>query len=196
MVFAVLAQGGSSGASGILGFLPFILIMVIVYFLMLRPQMKKQKEHTRMVADLRKGDDIVTAGGLHGRVVAAVEKESSIKVEIARGIVVTVERSSVARRASASSETSPAESKGAEPRPSKSDAVQSRKEIWGGNQSSAVVTSTGRSNAEDASEAGEGTNRESSGRRGRHRRFRHRRPPHGPGRDATPGNGTPPSQSN
>ncbi|HEX7343692.1 MAG TPA: preprotein translocase subunit YajC [bacterium] len=196
MVFAVLAQGASPGASGILGFLPFILIMVIVYFLMLRPQMRKQKQHSRMVAELRKGDDIVTAGGLHGRVVAAIEKESSIKVEIARGIIVTVERSSVARKASASSETNPGESKGAEQRPSKSDAVQSRKEIWGGNQSSAVVTSTGGSNVEDASEGGVATNRESSGRRGRNRRFRHRRPHHGPGRDATPGNGTPPSQSN
>lgn len=196
MVFAVLAQGASPGASGILGFLPFILIMVIVYFLMLRPQMKKQKEHARMVADLRKGDDIVTAGGLHGRVVAAVEKESSIKVEIARGIVVTVERGSVARKASGGSEPVPTESKSAEPRPQKSDGGQSKKEIWSGGQSSAVVTSTGRSTLNDSDGVSDLASRESLSRRNRRRRPRHRRPFQGPGRETTPGGETPPSPSN
>jgi len=193
MIFAVLAQGGSPGASGILGFLPFILIMVVVYFLMLRPQMKKQKEHARMSADLRKGDDIVTSGGIHGRVVAAVEKESTIKVEIARGIVVTVERGSVARKISAGSEAN-AEPRATEPKQQKSDGGQTKKEIWGEGQSSGVVTSTGRTSIGNGE--GDLSGRETSGRRNRNRRFRHRRPHHGPGRESTPGGETPSSSSN
>ena len=195
MIFAVLAQGASPGASGILGFLPFILIMVVVYFLMLRPQMKKQKEHAKMAAELRKGDDIVTSGGIHGRVVAAVEKESTIKVDIARGIIVTVERGSVARKISAGPELN-TEPKSQEPKQQKTDGGQIKKEIWGESQSSGVVTSTGRTSFGNGDGANDSSGRGSSGRRDRHRRFRHRRPHHGPGRESTPGGETPPTAAN
>ena len=195
MIFAVLAQAASPGASGILGFLPFIAIMVIVYFLMLRPQMKKQKEHARMVSELRKGDDVVTSGGIHGRVVAAVEKESTIKVEIARGIVVTVERGSVARKMSGGTEAI-SEPRAIEPKQQKQDGGQIKKEIWGEGQSTGVVTSTGRTSFGEGEGGSDQSGRDSSGRRNRHRRFHHRRPHQGPGRDSTPGGETPPTPSN
>lgn len=99
MYLAVIAQAGTSGGSGgIFGFLPFILILVVIYFLMLRPQMKKQKEHSAMLSSLRKNDDIVTAGGLHGRIVQISEKDPHLQIQIAKGIVVTVERGSVSRK--------------------------------------------------------------------------------------------------
>lgn len=86
-----------------MGFLPFILILVILYFLMIRPQMKKQKEHTAMLSSLRKNDDVVTAGGLHGRIVQVNEKDPTLQLQIAKGLIVTVERSSVAKKTSAGS---------------------------------------------------------------------------------------------
>lgn len=99
MNLAFIAQAGSSGTGGsLLGFLPFIFILVIIYFLMLRPQMKKQKEHSSMLASLQKNDDVVTAGGLHGRIVQISEKGSSMQLQLAKGIIVTVERSSIARK--------------------------------------------------------------------------------------------------
>ena len=98
MHLAIIAQAGTQGGGGgFLGFLPFILILVIIYFLMLRPQMKKQKEHSSMLASLRKNDDVVTAGGLHGRIVHIGEKDPQVQLLLAKGIVVTVERSSIAR---------------------------------------------------------------------------------------------------
>jgi preprotein translocase subunit YajC len=98
MMFAFLAQAGSSGGGGgFLGFLPFILIMVIVYLMMIRPQIKKQKEHGAMLNSLSKNDEVITSGGIHGRIVQMSEKGTSLQVQIAKGIIVTVERSSISR---------------------------------------------------------------------------------------------------
>ncbi len=99
MYLAIIAQGGATGGGGgFLGFLPFILIMVIVYLMMIRPQMKKQKAHGSMLASLRKNDEVVTAGGLHGRIVQISEKSTSVQVQIAKGIIVTVDRGSISRK--------------------------------------------------------------------------------------------------
>jgi preprotein translocase subunit YajC len=63
------AQGAAGGAEGqLLGFLPIILMFVVLYFLMIRPQMKRAKEHKTMLSALQKGDEVITAGGLVGRV--------------------------------------------------------------------------------------------------------------------------------
>lgn len=98
MTLAFLAQAGSGGGGGgFLGFLPFILIMVIVYLMMIRPQIKKQKEHGAMLKSLSKNDEIITSGGLHGRIVNISEKGASLQVQITKGIIVTIERSSIAR---------------------------------------------------------------------------------------------------
>ena len=64
-----MGQGGAGGegAGGFAGFIPLILMFVIFYFLLIRPQQKRTKEHRAMVANLKKGDRIITSGGLHGR---------------------------------------------------------------------------------------------------------------------------------
>ena len=85
--------GAGQGASGIASLIPIILMFVIFYFLLIRPQQKKAKEHREMVGQLKKGDRIVTSGGLHGRVTAVsdttmtVEIADKVRVKIARGNV-------------------------------------------------------------------------------------------------------------
>jgi preprotein translocase subunit YajC len=73
--------------------MPFILIFVIFYFLLIRPQQKKQKEHREMIANLKKGDRIITNGGLHGRITGS--DETTLTVEIADKVRVKVARGSV-----------------------------------------------------------------------------------------------------
>ncbi len=86
---AAQGQGGGFGA-----FVPLILMFVIFYFLLIRPQQKKQKEHQEMINNLRKGDKVITGGGMHGRVTAV--DEASVRVEIADKVQVKVNRSSIA----------------------------------------------------------------------------------------------------
>lgn len=75
--------------------LPIVLMFVVLYFIMIRPQMKKQKEHRAMVDALAKGDEVVTAGGLVGRVSSL--GENFINVEIASGVEVKLQRGAVAQ---------------------------------------------------------------------------------------------------
>jgi preprotein translocase subunit YajC len=77
-------------------FVPLILIFVIMYFLLIRPQQKKLKEHKAMVEALRRGDQVVTQGGLIGKV-AKVKDDNEIEVELAEGVKVRVVRSTVAQ---------------------------------------------------------------------------------------------------
>jgi len=79
--------------SSLMSMLPIILMFVVLYFVMIRPQMKKQKEHRAMVDALAKGDEVVTAGGVLGRV--STMGENFIGVEIASGVEVQVQRSAV-----------------------------------------------------------------------------------------------------
>ena len=76
-------------------FLPLILIFAIMYFLLIRPQQKKAKEHQAMVAALRRGDQVVTQGGLIGKV-SKVKEDGEIEVEIAEGVKVRVVQSTIA----------------------------------------------------------------------------------------------------
>jgi len=86
--------GGEGGPLGGLGaFVPIIAIFVIFYFLLIRPQQKRQKEHQKMIDDLKKGDDVITAGGIHGTVVGVAETIAT--VEIAKDIRVKVTKSSI-----------------------------------------------------------------------------------------------------
>jgi len=73
--------------------LPIVLMFVVLYFIMIRPQMKKQKEHRAMVEALAKGDEVVTAGGMLGRVSSL--NENFIGVEIASGVEVQLQRQAV-----------------------------------------------------------------------------------------------------
>ena len=88
------AAGGDMQSS-LMSMLPLVLMFVVLYFVMIRPQMKKQKEHRAMVEALAKGDEVVTAGGLLGRV--SKLGDNFIGVEIANGIEVQVQRSAVAQ---------------------------------------------------------------------------------------------------
>ena len=80
---------------GIEQFIPLILIFAIMYFLLIRPQQKKVKEHQAMVNALRRGDQVVTQGGVIGKVVK-VKEDGEIEVEIADGVKVRVVQSTIA----------------------------------------------------------------------------------------------------
>ena len=85
--------GGDSGGM-LLQMLPFVLIFVIMYFLILRPQQKRVKEHSELVKNLRRGDTVVTSGGLVGKVTKVVDDEQ-VEIEIADGVRVRQMRSMV-----------------------------------------------------------------------------------------------------
>jgi preprotein translocase subunit YajC len=88
------AAGGTDSLLGQLGgLLPLVLMFVVLYFIMIRPQMKKQKEHKAMIDALAKGDEVVIAGGVLGRV--AKMGESYLHVEVANGVEVQVQRGAV-----------------------------------------------------------------------------------------------------
>jgi preprotein translocase subunit YajC len=78
--------------------LPFVLIFGIMYLLIFRPQAKKQKQHRAMIESLKKGDKVVTAGGIHGTIAGVKEKEDIIFVKIADNVKIEVSRSSIARK--------------------------------------------------------------------------------------------------
>lgn len=80
---------------GIQQFIPLILIFGIMYFLLIRPQQKKAKEHQAMVAALRRGDQVVTQGGMIGKVIK-VREDGEVEVEIADGVKVRVIQSTIA----------------------------------------------------------------------------------------------------
>ena len=86
------AEGGTMGM--VMQLAPFLLIFVLFYFLMIRPQQKKMKEHRGMVANLRRGDRVVTGGGFVG-VVSRVINDGEIQVEIAEGVRVRVLRHTI-----------------------------------------------------------------------------------------------------
>lgn len=90
--FAQAAAGGDT-QSTLMNMLPLVLMFVVLYFVMIRPQMRKQKEHKAMVEALAKGDEIVTAGGLLGKV--SKLGETSIGVEIASGVEIQLQRTAV-----------------------------------------------------------------------------------------------------
>jgi len=76
-----------------MGMLPLVLMFVVLYFVMIRPQMKRQKEHKAMIEALAKGDDVVTSGGLLGKV--AKLDENFVNLEVASGVEIKVQRSAV-----------------------------------------------------------------------------------------------------
>ena len=93
----ITAQAAPGGENALMGMLPIILMFVILYFLMIRPQMKRQKEHRNMVAALAKGDEVITSGGLLGKI--SKVSDSYITVEIStigdKPVETVVQRSAV-----------------------------------------------------------------------------------------------------
>lgn len=89
------AAAPAGGAGAFAQFIPLLLVFAIMYFLILRPQQKKVREHREMVAALKKGDQIVTQGGLIGKVAAV--RDDELEVEVAQGVRVRVARGMVAQ---------------------------------------------------------------------------------------------------
>ena len=90
---APAAAAGSDMMSTQTGMLPQVLMFVVLYFIMIRPQMKRQKEHRALVQSLAKGDEVVIGGGMLGRVTRL--SEQYLHVEIANGVEVQVQRAAV-----------------------------------------------------------------------------------------------------
>ena len=91
------AQASGGGGLGLTNLLPLILIFVIMYFLLIRPQQKKVKEHKAMVSALKKGDTIVTQGGVIGRITKVRDNENEVEVEISSNVIVKVVRSTISQ---------------------------------------------------------------------------------------------------
>ncbi|MBP8272167.1 preprotein translocase subunit YajC [Sphaerotilus montanus] len=91
--YAQTAGAAAGGMSSLTQMLPLVLMFVVLYFIMIRPQMKKQKEHKAMIDALGKGDEVVTGGGLLGRITKV--DEQYVSVEIAGNVVVQLQRSAV-----------------------------------------------------------------------------------------------------
>ena len=89
------AAAGGDFMSSMTGMLPLLLMFVVLYFVMIRPQMKRQKEHKAMIEALAKGDEIVTAGGIAGRI--ARLGDSYVGLEIAQGVEVQIQRSAISQ---------------------------------------------------------------------------------------------------
>lgn len=92
--FAQAAGGAAGGAAAFGSFVPLILIFGIMYFLLLRPQQKKMKEHKAMIEALRRGDLVITAGGIRGKVTKVMD-DADVEVEIADGVKVRVVKSTI-----------------------------------------------------------------------------------------------------
>ena len=96
LISPAYAQSSPFGGQDMLtSLLPFILIFVIMYFLILRPQQKKVKQHSEMVKNVRKGDTVITSGGLVGRVTKVVD-DDQIEVEVADGVRIRQMRQMIA----------------------------------------------------------------------------------------------------
>ncbi len=115
-----LGQGGGAGGQGSGGFsafVPLIIMFVIFYFLLIRPQQKKTKQHREMVNSLKAGDRIITGGGIHGRVTAV--SDTVLTVEIADKVRVKVNRANVSGVVPTSAPAQPAKKDKAESEKSK-----------------------------------------------------------------------------
>ena len=94
LISPAYAQAPAAGGdAGLMSFLPIILMFVLLYFLMIRPQMKRAKEHKTMVEALQKGDEVVTAGGVLGRI--AKVGDAHLTLEIAPNVEIQVQRGAV-----------------------------------------------------------------------------------------------------
>ncbi|HQO09509.1 MAG TPA: preprotein translocase subunit YajC [Clostridiales bacterium] len=93
-IIAMSQSPETQGGGGWVGMIPFILIILVIYFLMIRPQSKKAKEHQKMLIELKKGDKVVTIGGVYGSIVQV--KDKTFIVKISANTDIEVLKSSVA----------------------------------------------------------------------------------------------------
>lgn len=90
------APGGIPGTSGLMSMAPLIILFVIFYFLLIRPQQKRAKEHKEMLSKVSKGDNVITTGGIHGRVTSV--NEETLTVEIAENVRIKIAKDSITAR--------------------------------------------------------------------------------------------------
>jgi preprotein translocase subunit YajC len=95
MSMVQVAPGGQPGGTAglLMGILPWLLIFVIFYLLMIRPQQRRVKEHQASIAAIKKGDEVITGGGIRGRVIKVSDDEA--EVEIAAGVKIRVVKSTI-----------------------------------------------------------------------------------------------------
>lgn len=100
ILYAAGGQVGGSGGSGnpILNLLPFLLIILVMYFLMIRPQAKKQREKQNMLQQLKAGDDVLTIGGIYGHIEGIREKDNILILRVAKDVKVHISRSAIAEK--------------------------------------------------------------------------------------------------
>jgi len=89
------AQGAEGAGGGLISLLPLIIIFVLFYFLLIRPQQKKAKQHKEMVGSLKKGDEVVTNGGALGKIIEV--GDNFITLEVANGVNIKVQRQAVSQ---------------------------------------------------------------------------------------------------
>ncbi len=92
---APAASTATDLSSSLTGMLPLLLMFVVLYFVMIRPQMKRQKEHKTMLDALSKGDEVSTAGGFLGRITAL--EDNYAKLEVSKGVEIQIQRSSISQ---------------------------------------------------------------------------------------------------
>ena len=88
---------GGQGGGGFAMMLPFLLIFAVIYFLMIRPQAKRQKEVQKMPDALKKGDKVITNGGMHGVIVGIKEKEGIVILKVDNEVKIEFQRSAIAK---------------------------------------------------------------------------------------------------
>jgi preprotein translocase subunit YajC len=93
IISSAFAQAAPSGDPGYIGLLPIVLMFVLLYFLMIRPQMKRAKEAKAMIEALQKGDEVITAGGVLGRITKL--SDAYVSLEIAPNTEIAVQKSAV-----------------------------------------------------------------------------------------------------
>ena len=93
IISPAFAQSAGGGDPGYIGFLPIILMFVLLYFLMIRPQMKRSKEQKQMVEALQKGDEVIAAGGVLGRITRI--SDAYVSLEVAPNTEISIQRTAV-----------------------------------------------------------------------------------------------------
>ena len=110
LAWAADAPAAAGGMGAIAQFVPLILIFVVFYFLLIRPQQKKAKEHQNYLANLKKGDKVITSGGIHGQIAGMTD--NIVTLEIAENVRIKVNRGAIAGSASDLDKQAPAKAGG------------------------------------------------------------------------------------
>ncbi|MCJ8209990.1 preprotein translocase subunit YajC [Mucilaginibacter sp. RS28] len=109
MIATILLQAAAGGFGNLGSLLPMVLIIVVFYFFMIRPQVKKQKDQKKYVEELKKGDKVITTAGIHGRI--ADMNETTFLIEVESGAKIRFDKASISLDASKALNTPPAETK-------------------------------------------------------------------------------------